>query len=43
MDNRDVFTQSSIPNNDVLIICDHATNDLKGLKIEKEEAEKLNG
>ena len=43
MDNRDVFTQSSIPNNDVLIICDHATNDVKGFKIENEEAEKING
>jgi len=32
MDNRDIFDQSSSPNNDVLVICDHATNDLKFIK-----------
>ena len=43
LDNRDVFTDRSVPNNDILIICDHASNDLKGFKIEKEESHKLNG
>ena len=33
MDNRDVFGASSDePNNDMLVICDHASNDLKFIK-----------
>jgi len=35
MDNRDVFGcfgAKPMPNNDVLVVCDHATNDLKFIK-----------
>jgi predicted N-formylglutamate amidohydrolase len=32
MDNRDVFGINPSPNNDILIVCDHATNDLKFIK-----------
>lgn len=30
MDNRDVFSKPDLPNNDLLLICDHASNDIKG-------------
>jgi len=33
MDNRDVFGINPVPNNDVLIICDHANDDIKGFKL----------
>jgi len=32
MDNRDVFGEYAAPNNDVLIVCDHASHDLKFIK-----------
>ena len=33
MDNRNIFNRDNFgANNDVLIICDHASDDLKGLK-----------
>ena len=37
MDNRQVFDGKSEPNSDVLILCDHATDDLKMIKPLKEE------
>ena len=39
MDNRDIFSLNANPNNDVLIVCDHAVNDLKFLKGKTEEKE----
>jgi hypothetical protein len=32
MDNRNVFKKGTPPNNDILIVCDHASNDLKFIK-----------
>ena len=38
MDNRNIFDRNVTPNNDVLIVCDHASEDLKFLKtLEKED------
>lgn len=40
MDNRDVFNKSiphSLPNNKLLITCDHASNDVKFFKLSLEE------
>lgn len=38
-DNRDVWGQA--PNNDVIVLCDHASPELKGFKFEKDETDKL--
>ena len=38
-DNRDIWGEH--PNNDVLVICDHASSQLKGFKFEKTETDKL--
>ena len=32
LDNRDIFDLKAQPNNDVLILCEHASPDLKGIK-----------
>lgn len=43
MDNRNIFSNDSSPfgaNNDILIICDHSSNDLKGLKGTRLEEDK---
>ena len=37
LDNRNVFEDDFEPNNGVLIVCDHATNDLKFMKPQREE------
>ena len=43
MDNRNIFGSSSAigANNDVLIVCDHSSNDLKGLKGTRQEEDKV--
>ena len=37
IDNRNIWDCVQPPNNDVLVLCDHASSDLKGFKLSKEE------
>ena len=41
IDNRNIWETLQHPNNDVLVLCDHASSDLKGFKLSKEEDENL--